>query len=237
MRKILAILVIIFSCVIVKAQNNLSSGDSVVNHGVDVVFKSDTLFKIYTAPKGISVNERAMLIGYRLNRISEEATLFNEKDIFIKDSIGKYYLIYYKDILLITVSEADAFLNNKDPLKLATIYKQIITEKLLEIFAFNKPEQIALSLGESIFTILILLLFIWLINKLFRNLIRKYILKKKFHPFYIRNYELLTSIQLKSVFIRIAINIKWLFIIVMVYTSFPILFSLFPLSNILLIDE
>ena len=227
MKKITGVLLFIFSVFSVGAQTTFTNGDSLLTQGVPVVFKSETLFTIFTAPKGFSANERALLIENRLNKITEQNSSFQEKDLVIKDTAGAY-VIFYKDLLLMGVTEADALANKTDAKLLANEYRKIITEKLLQVFAFDRPEVIALSVGQALATILILILFIWLINYLFKLLLHKYLLKKTYTSFYFRKYELLTAHQLKSFFYRLAINIKWLFIILMIYASLPVLFSLFP---------
>lgn len=201
--------------------------DTTLNKGKAIVFKNDTLFKVYTSLANITVDERATLIQYRLNRVAALDHFDQQKLIIAKDSAGMYYLAY-DGTMIIYVSDKDAAINNTSAGRLAENYRTIIRDKMLAYFAFKEPESIAISAAEAMGIIAALILVIYVVNKLAKALTRKYILQKPLPPVQLNKYQLISPQRYRAILLRVLSLLRWLFIIFVVYLSLPLIFSLFP---------
>ncbi|MEX6688608.1 mechanosensitive ion channel family protein [Danxiaibacter flavus] len=201
--------------------------DTTINKGKAIVFKNDTLFKVYTSLANITPEERATLIQYRLNRIAALDHFDQDKLTIVKDSAGMYNLAY-DGAIIIYVSDKDAAANNISAERLAKNYQVIIRDKMLAYFAFKEPGSIAISAAEAIGIIVALILVIYIVNKLVKVLTRKYILQKPLPPVQLNKYQLISPQRYRAILLRLIGLLRWLFIIFVVYISLPLIFSLFP---------
>lgn len=75
--------------------------------GQFVVFKSDTLFPIYSNLGPYGAEERAQIITNRLKRLSKEESWVN-KDSFHLEETNRYIILNYKDQAIFSIGESDA---------------------------------------------------------------------------------------------------------------------------------
>lgn len=194
-----------------------------------VVFNKDTIFKIYTAPERISLQERAQLISSRLSAVAGLASFDVKRLVVLQDS--GYYRIVYGDTIIIFLDEKDALANGKQLAELATGYHQLIKDKVLAYRAFETPTSIMVSVAEALGVVLMLVLLIVVMHRLYRWVLQKYIRRRQFRPLVINKYELIGSRQYRAFLIRLISFARWVCIALIVYLSLPLVFSLFPWTH------
>ena len=229
LKRLTLLTAIILSILPVTAQQKDSLPKAVVQPDkAYLLFKGDTLFALYTSAPNITLQERATLIENRLNAIAAQPA-FNEKELKIMtDSSKTVYRINYGNSTLVFLSEKDAALNNKTLAELSANYADIFKDKMLAYFAFNSAENISLSVLESAGILLILFLFILLVNKGYKLLIKKVVGKQLLKPLKINHYQLFSRTQMTGILTRLISLVRWVFVILVIYLALPLIFSLFP---------
>lgn len=224
------LLLMLYSFSVITGFSQLSDSlhiDTTAKKGEPVLFKGDTLFRVFTAPAKITVQERVVLIESRLNKIAVEPS-FDEKALTVTADSGNVYNIRYKELPIIYLMPEDAAANNTSSKELAQKYQGIIKDKLLAYYAFSSPKSIAISTAEAIAIILVLCFIIIRVNKLYKLVVTRYINSRSFNALNLKKYQLVSPTQFSNVVTRLLNFARWVTIILIVYLSLPLIFSLFP---------
>ncbi|MFL9482634.1 mechanosensitive ion channel family protein [Chitinophagaceae bacterium LWZ2-11] len=224
------LLLMLYSFSVITGFSQLSDSlhiDTTAKKGEPVLFKGDTLFRVFTAPAKITVQERVGLIESRLNKIAVEPS-FDEKALTVTADSGNVYNIRYKELPIIYLMPEDAAANNTSSKELAQKYQGIIKDKLLAYYAFSSPKSIAISTAEAIAIVLVLCFIIIRVNKLYKLVVTRYINSRSFNALNLKKYQLVSSTQFSNVVTRLLNFARWVTIILIVYLSLPLIFSLFP---------
>jgi len=197
--------------------------------GYPIIPYKDTLFTIYTKIGVITPYERSELINTRLKKLYKQFILnFDSLDII---DIGQNVDIVFKESTIMTISEYDAIWFKKDKIQIAKEYKELIL-KDIEFYKSNKSLiSVLRQIGLAILVIVILFTLIRLINMFFKRKVNKYIISqkgKRLKGIKIKNYDFLDETNLTNVMIFISKIFRWFVIILILYLSLPILFSIFP---------
>lgn len=228
-----AIAVTFDSIVKVELQRNIDAKkqfDSLrlTNIGVPVLLDLDTLFNIYCKLGPYSPSERSKNITKKLERIAQrddfDKGLFN---IYNGESTDD---LMYEDIIILSISDKDAFWNNKTKAEVLVEIKKRITNKVI---ALQKSNSIWYSIQRIFYLFLIIIGFFFAIkymNKGFTALNIKLVQKSSniFNGFKIKNYELLSPERQENVIRYTLKGIKWFLIGLTVYITLPIALSIFP---------
>ncbi|MBN2165005.1 MAG: mechanosensitive ion channel family protein [Marinilabiliaceae bacterium] len=200
-----------------------------ITSGFPIIVHKDTIFKIFTNIGTVSAQERSHIITRRLLEIYPNFS--TKKDsIHISDN-GQYTEIGYNDRIIVSITDLDEMWLEK-PKKV--IAKEIQTAILSDIKTYKKNRSIIKyikEIGLSILVIGILWILIKLINHLFRAKVNTFIRSKRdewFNGIKIRNYEILDSSRQTTGLMFIAKIIKYALILLLLYISIPVLFSIFP---------
>jgi len=199
--------------------------------GYPVTLFSDTLFKIYTKIGASTAKDRATNVTKRIQKLYDD-------DFFKADSLLPFESestidIVYGDLIVISLSELDALINNSTKELLAKDYITKITNAIEGQKEKNSVLKILLRVGLMILVVAGIGLLIWLIGK---GHIRTaaYITNKKdkfLKSLKYKDYTFLTADQELKVVYFILKLLKWFFVLVLLYLVLPIVFSIFPFTR------
>lgn len=196
--------------------------------GYPVMLLNDTIFYIYTRTGSFQPKDRAEAISKRIKTLYDDP--FFEKDSLVSSINEDVIEIFYKDQLMLAVTELDALWFDEP--------KEVLAERDLQIIRQSielKKEQNSFSnwikrLGMVLLILLGVLLIIKVINYFFKKS-KNWIYDNKekyFHGISFRTSKLLSEDQQVALIYRIN-NVLRLFTIgLAIYFSLPLLFSLFP---------
>ncbi len=196
--------------------------------GVPVIFHNDTLLSLYAKLGPFSARDRAKRIVEKLNIIAANR-LFEAEQIKVFEGEESYDILY-NEMIIMSITARDAFFVDKPREQLANEYADKLTNAIITYQDSTGPITIIMQLFKLILVLLFLFYLIKYMNRFFtlinKNLIQKggkYINGIKF-----KNYEFL-SVERETQLIRWLLKVvKWIIILLLVYLSLPLIFSIFP---------
>jgi small-conductance mechanosensitive channel len=199
--------------------------------GYPVTLLNDTLFLIYTKIGSSTPKERALNISKRIKTLYED-DFFNSDSIIITESENNTDLVY-KELIIVSISQLDALINNSTKEELAGNYVKKIKSVILKEKEKTTLLKLLLRIGLMIVVIVVIGMLVWLIGK---GHIRteKFINEKKdkwLKDLSYKDYTFMTAeqeLKLIRFFLKI---IKWFFIVVLLYLVLPLVFSIFPFTR------
>ncbi|WP_235830906.1 mechanosensitive ion channel family protein [Flavobacterium ustbae] len=190
----------------------------------------DTLFLVYHKVGSFSAKERAEYITNKIKRLYNES--FFEKDsIKIIPSDVAMDIVYQNDLVIMSVFDSDAKAENSTMDKVAK--RNLAKIKNAILYQNENYSQLPKRIGYTALLVVIIGLILFLVGKLF-NLIRNYIVKNKDRYFKGFNYnaiKILSPERQLILFLRFFGFIKLVTLILIVYLSLPVLFSIFPATK------
>lgn len=200
--------------------------------GIPIAPFSDTLYFIYTNLGPFSPQERAESLNTKIRNIYSEEN-FNPDSLTILQT-NAFSNILYKKVIITSASDMDALWNGTNRLQLAHEWKEQIGFAILKEFEENSLANILMKVSIVLVTIILLSIAIYLVNKLF-SWIRKKFIENRQNPaiksIKLRDYELLSEDTLTRYLLRFISIIKIALIIVLVYFSLPFILKLFPYTK------
>ena len=199
-----------------------------VNKGFAVAPFGDTIFTVYVKFGSLSAEDRAAVNAERIKGLADD---YFFKPDSIKIVQGESHLeLVYGDKIILSVTDKDALwmgMSNKD---LAALYRQKIITSVLAHKDATSFKTLALKTALALGVLFALYLIVRLLNKLYR-LYKLWIMKQRarwFKGISFGDYEFLSSVKQLDYFLFFS-NIARLFLIVIViYLSLPLVFSIFP---------
>jgi small-conductance mechanosensitive channel len=196
--------------------------------GVPVMLFNDTMFFIYAKLGPISPSERAGIISKKLENLVK-TDLFNPEKL-ISYPTAETVDIIHEDIIILSLTDRDAFWYNSSKEKLGNNEIQLIKSAISTYQKENSLKNTLTRFGLLLGVILFFVLGITYMNKGLTLMVKRILLKSKsnFTGLTFKNYEYLSlANQLK--FLAIILKVaKWLIILTIVYFALPIVFSIFP---------
>lgn len=212
-----------------KAQIELRRGRTI---GYPVTLGNDTIRLIFTNLGVSSAFDRAVRSTEKLKEIS---SLYIPKIDSISAVIdGSIVEVMYKDIILMSVTQADSLWVDGDQMSLAKEYSDKIEKSIVTYQKLTSVSTILKQIGFTLLSIILCLLMIKVVNGAFKSRVARFFLSKQgmwFNGWKIRDYEFMDSKrQVRTVlfavkFTRLVVNIFLLYIVL------PIIFSFFPLTK------
>jgi small-conductance mechanosensitive channel len=196
--------------------------------GFPVAPFKDTLFLIFHRLGELSASERATAITKRIQSIAE-GIKYNKDSFRLEQGVTVTDLFYGKKLVMSIVAE-DALWNNTPILQLANNNKTIIQKAVTDYVSLYSLQNRLKRIGLIILVFLLMGVLIYLIKMLFRYS-RKWIiqhLEKGINGIKIKSYTLLNSNQEALLLLRLNNLIKWAFIILAIYLTLPLAFSILP---------
>jgi small-conductance mechanosensitive channel len=191
-------------------------------------FFNDTLFPIYAKIASFSAKDRAEAITARI-RVLGDNYAFTADSLKIIPSESSLD-ITFGETTIMSVTEDDAIWNDLTKHELAKGSIKIIGDAVTKYRNETSFNTLAKEIAVAILVLGMLILLVYLTGKLFRwtaSLIEAQ-KEKRIKGIKIKNYELFDSHRQIRLFLFINKLMKWAFIIILIYTSLPILFGIFP---------
>lgn len=199
--------------------------------GYPVAPFQDTLFYIYTKIGPIKPEERAANIAKKINQLYNDDFL-NIDSIQISPNETTMDIVY-KDIILMSVTNWDAMWFNKSKDSLVHDYLKAIKAAIKKEVEQNSIIKVLERIGLALLIIFIIWLLIYGINRVFGKAERwltvnsdKYMTGIK-----IRSYTFLAPENELNWILKVLTLIKWFFVLVLLYLTLPLVFSIFPITR------
>ncbi|SMO49481.1 mechanosensitive ion channel domain-containing protein [Solitalea koreensis] len=191
-------------------------------------FFNDTLFNIYSNLGSFSARERAEAVSERIKKTANDFK-FNRDSLVISQSESTVE-INFGETILMSVSENDALWNNSTKLELAKKYQDIISNAILEYKSETSFTTLIKEIGLSLLVLSVLGAIIHYFKKLFKWTAIKIQQHEnnRIKGIKIRDYTLFNAKQQVNALLSLNNVLKWLFILLAVYITLPILFGIFP---------
>ena len=198
------------------------------SYPVTGLFVEDTLFFIYNRLGSFSAKDRAEAISNRIKSLSENYN-FKKENLKISKAETTIDLIY-KETIIVSITENDALWNNTSKIELAKKYQKIISDEILKYKSATSLSTLLKQIGLASLVILLIVVLIKLIRRLFDWTSQKISSQKGklFKGITLRNYTLFDENREERLLLAVNTVLKWLFIILTVYITLPVLFSIFP---------
>jgi small-conductance mechanosensitive channel len=197
--------------------------------GYPVILLKDTLFKIYTTISSFTAAERAVAVSERIKKLYDDA-FFKPDSLETARDENNVDVVYNGDHTILSVSNLDALWYNQPQDSLAKQYTIVIKNAVIKA---KQANSFTSWLMRALYMSLILLgtgLIVFIINKLFRRTAK--IIKGKRDKYFkgiaIKNIRLLPANQQYLLALRLNNILRIAVIILLVYLTLPLLFSIFP---------
>lgn len=197
--------------------------------GFPVFLHQDTLFHIFTRSGSFSAADRAASASKKILELYNDP-FFSPDSLTISKSEDNYDLIYKKNLIILTVSNLDGLWFNQLNSSLVKDYQEKIKTAIIQERKSNSLLNWAKRIGLVMLIIGMLALIISGINFLFRNMTAWMTNRKSsfLAGIKIRNVRIFTAEHLERIFQRSINILRIVVIILVIYLSLPLLFSVFP---------
>lgn len=228
----LALLFFFFSCFTFAQKDKIQKIKSELKvKGYPVSPFKDTLFYVYNNVGSFSAENRATAITEKIRKLYEDS--FFEKDsIAVVQSELSQDIIYKGDFIIMSILANDAKAENRTAKHIAN--RNLILIKKAIIYQNENYSQLPKRLGYTALMILIIGLVLYIVSRIFRA-IKIYLLKRSDRYFKGIDYndiKILTSSKQQFLIMRLFGFVKIITLIFIVYLSLPVLFSIFPSTEI-----
>jgi small-conductance mechanosensitive channel len=190
----------------------------------------DTLFYVYNKVGSFSAENRAKAITGKIKSLYEN-DLFKADSLKIIPSDISLDIVYKDDLILMSILNADATVENYSVQEIANRNYNAIKKEIL--YQNENYSLFPKRLGFTALLILILGLVLLFVSKIF-NAIKSYISNRRekyFNGFSYNNINVLTPEKQEFVAMRIIGIIRFITLIVIVYLTLPVLFNIFPATK------
>lgn len=230
----LTFFIVLFSSAVFAQKDSLQTSKTVITElkpkRYPVSPFKDTLFYVYNKVGSFSAESRANAITEKIRKLYEDS--FFEKDsIAIVPSDISQDIVYKNDFVIMSILDIDAKAENKTADFIARRNLNLIKKAI--IYQNQNYSMLPKRLGYTALLILIIGLILYFVGKIF-NRIRLHILKnsdKYFKGFNYNNINILSPQKQQSLLMRLYSFIKGITLILIVYLSLPLLFSIFPATE------
>ena len=196
--------------------------------GYPVVLGNDTLFRIYANLGSLSPMERSMLVSPRIHSLTKDYYFEPDSLRVIQSEFTTD--IVYRSTLITSISDLDGIWMNAPRNKLANQYRELIADAVVRYKSERSLPARLREIATALLVLIILILFIYGINRLFRR-IQSGIEKqkgKRIKGIRISGYQFLDIQREATVLITLVKFVKWFLILLAIYFTFPIMFGIFP---------
>ncbi|WP_264565016.1 mechanosensitive ion channel family protein [Flavobacterium sp. N3904] len=189
----------------------------------------DTLFFIYNKIGSFSAQNRAVAISSRIKVLYDDP-FFKPDSLSLSKSDISIDIVYNKDFVIMSITDADAKIIGKNNLALAKENLGIINKTVVFQQESNSEMNWLKRIGKSLLLMSLIALIVLLINKLFRW-IKAFLVKKReryFHGFKVKESYVFSPEKQMEFALRFLAIIRIFVLVFTLYFSLPVLFSVFP---------
>jgi small-conductance mechanosensitive channel len=199
--------------------------------GYPVVVKGDTLYYIRASLGPFTPQERAKAGSARLLKLLNEPD-FNP-DSLLMSPIDLDYYITYKDQVVMVITQKDTLGTGKNTEEIASWAFDTLKVKIESINQRFSAQRIFANIAYTLLIVFILVLIIWILNRLFRWIIKRVESNKSriFKSIKLINYEFLTADREHAIAVYFLRVLKLVLIIILFLVALPLIFSIFPATE------
>lgn len=190
----------------------------------------DTLFYVYNKVGSFSAESRADAIAGKIRKLYEDS-FFKEDSISVVPSDISQDIMYKNDFVIMSILEIDAKAENQTAAYIAKRNLSLIKKAI--IYQNENYSMLPKRLGYTALLILIISVVLYFVGKAF-NRVKLHILKnsdKYFKGFNYNNIKILSPQKQQSLLMQLYSFVKGITLVLIVYLSLPILFSIFPATE------
>ncbi|NJB82780.1 mechanosensitive ion channel family protein [Wenyingzhuangia aestuarii] len=209
----------------IDALRNTAKGHAVV--GV----MRDTLFLVYSKIGSSTASDRAKNISKKIEKLYNDD--FLKIDQIKVNPFENTYDIVYNELIIMSISEADAIWYNQSLESSAELFKDKIKTAIDTARKENSLQKIALRIGLVLLALLITILVIKLVKRLFIKLDQIIDIKQEswLKDIKYNDYVIVSTEQALILVSYIIKALKAIIYVVILYITLPILFSIFPFTR------
>jgi small-conductance mechanosensitive channel len=193
----------------------------------------DTLFYIYNKIGSFTPQNRAKAISERIIQLYDDP-FFSSDSLKISESDISLDIVYKNDFIIMSVLNKDAESVGVKKLDLAKKNLTVIKQTVLFEKENNSYLKWSKRIGLELLFIALIGFVLFLINRLFRQF--KYFLfrneERFFKGYKVNNFHVLSPTQQLQIVLKLLGIIRIGILILIVYLSLPLLFSVFPLTEV-----
>jgi small-conductance mechanosensitive channel len=193
----------------------------------------DTILYVYTALGPFPPSMRAANTEKRIDEM-EDDMLYHPDSVIIFNSEQTVDLLY-RDVIILSITDADALWMGMSKTELGVYYKDKITESISSYRKATSVQTLLKEIGLALLVVVFVYFLIKYLNKGYK-LLRVKIREgrdKWIKGIKVRGYELFTA-QKQVVAMHIVLNIlRWILIFLIIYLMLPVLFGIFPWTKTL----
>ena len=230
----LVFFIVLFSSLVFAQKDSLQTSKKVATElkqeGYPVNPFKDTLFYVYNKVGSFSAENRANSITEKIRKLYEDS-FFEEDSIVIVPSDISKDIVYKNDFIIMSILDIDAKAENQSTEFIAKRNLNAIKKAVL--YQNENYSMLPKRLGYTALLILIIGVILYFVGKIF-NRIRLHILKnsdKYFKGFTYNNISILSPQKQQSLLMRLYSIVKGFTLVLIVYFSLPLLFSIFPATE------
>jgi len=230
----LVFFIVLFSSLVFAQKDSLQTSKKVATElkqkGYPVNPFKDTLFYVYNKVGSFSAENRANAITEKIRKLYEDS-FFEEDSIVIVPSDISKDIVYKNDFIIMSILDIDAKAENQSTEFIAKRNLNAIKKAVL--YQNENYSMLPKRLGYTALLILIIGVILYFVGKIF-NRIRLHILKnsdKYFKGFTYNNISILSPQKQQSLLMRLYSIVKGFTLVLIVYFSLPLLFSIFPATE------
>ncbi|MBB6270090.1 small-conductance mechanosensitive channel [Pedobacter cryoconitis] len=197
--------------------------------GYPVILNTDTLFYIYVRTGSFNAMERADAISKKVEKLYEDP-FYKADSLVISPNEDSYDLVYKNNDILMSVANLDGLWFAKSNEALAKEYLQTIKQSIDAERKANSLVNWLKRIGLVLLIIVLLTVIISIINFLFKRTASFLSSKREsyLNVLKIKNIKIFTPEHFEKALLRLNNIIRIAVIILIIYLSLPLLFSIFP---------
>lgn len=188
----------------------------------------DTICFVYAKLGPYQPKARAHNIENRIKDMEDDISYHPDSmKIFVSEESVD---LFFKDVVILTVTQKDALWMSSSREDIAQKYKDAIAVSIAEHRKATSLPTLLKEIGLAIVVIIILIILIKLLNRGYKRLVNKVHELKgiRFKGVKIRNYELFNADSEVRAINLVLNGLRWIIILLLIYVSLPVLFSIFP---------
>jgi small-conductance mechanosensitive channel len=196
--------------------------------GVPVVVFEDTVFYIFTRIGPFNPNDRALSLQKKIELLVDESR-FNADQLTVQES-EETHDILHEDVILFSLTDRDAFWYDKSRAEAATDIQQSLIESIADYKERTGVIRTLIRFGLLLLVLILLYVLVKQMNRGGNWLIQKslHFLDPHLSGLKLREYEFLSAEREINLIHWLCNAIKYFLIIIVVYLSLPVIFSIFP---------
>lgn len=200
--------------------------------GFPVIVHKDTLLVLYTKIGSLTPKERATVVTERLLTLYREYLV--KADSLVLVNSGSSVDVFFKEMNVLSVTDLDELWYGESKMAIATKIKNRIES---DVRVYKRDRSVMKLVKETGLVLLIVLILVGLVkgvNYYFRAKVNVFLWKKRgvwFKGLSFRKTQLIDANKETSLVLVFAKLMRYALIVLLLYLTLPIIFSIFPLTQ------